>query len=194
MSLEKQQVYDSLQLFQINTMTKYQTGKALKDIVGAEFEAHTGRVAEIFGLKPRKYKVQDCFNADHILHNTQGKVVAIEEDKGHYVDACFFKRAVLSFAEVALSYNERGEECPYLILSSVTRFKGYEEKFESHLRLLDKDIRKILREKMRYFYLVDHDRYKRSDWFPNSSSPLDGGKNLDANIEELMQFYRSLQC
>ena len=163
------QVYSNsfVNTFQENVMLKHKQGKALKDIVGEEYELHRKRVYEHLGLQPTKEKIEQTYEADIIIRNSNGEVVLIEECKGHYVDSCFLERAVIGFAKVVRLFLNNKKEVPYFIISSPTKYKKYEQKLEETLQILDPQICSILNKKIKYFTILNEDRIKRKGYFPN---------------------------
>jgi len=167
---------DSYDLFCDNTIaTVNETGKALKDVIGEEYEEHRKRLYEKLGFRVEN-EIHDerlaAFNADWYLYDTQGNLVIIEECKGHYVDSCFAERAVFGFAKTAQRFLDLGLECPYFVLSSTTKYRLFGDKFEESLGVLRADIADTLRAKVKYFSVVENDRFGYKKWLPRSSRPL----------------------
>jgi len=110
----------------------HKTGKALKDIVGSAYETHRARIWRYFGFDVSKDRHGALFNVDlSITYN--GDLVALEEDKGHYVDSCFLERALTGFCKTVNAYNKKGKPIPYLILHSFTQYTKFDEKFKEDM-------------------------------------------------------------
>ena len=140
--------------------------KSLKDIVGYEYEQHRKRIYEFNGLIVSKRKPKDInYNADWFVYNKTKQLVAIEEDKGHYVDSCFLDRAVFSFAKIISKYLKNKEDCPKLILSSFTTYKLYNKKMIENYDVLRQDIIDVMKEKLVYQSICPSDRLSRDIWF-----------------------------
>ena len=57
-------------------------GRSLKDVVGKEYENHRKRVWEYMGFTVDKDRNGAAFDVDQAVYHN-GKLVALEEDKGH---------------------------------------------------------------------------------------------------------------
>ena len=139
-------------------------GIALKDAVGAAFEAHRKRVWEYFGFTVTKKKYFASFNVDwSILYNE--KVVAMEEDKGHYCDSCFLERALLGFIKTINNCKRENIDCPILILHSFTKYKLFSEKRNETLEIVKEDLIEEFNKKVKYTTLTNSDRLPKKKWF-----------------------------
>ena len=174
--------------------TKKQT-KALKDVVGKEYEEHRKRVWEYFGFVVDKDKNDSAFDVDWSIYYND-KLVALEEDKGHYVDSCFLERCLGSFAKTINNYSKKGNDSPNLILSSFTKYSKYDEKLEEELDILKPELSTILKQKMKYQYLNICDRYNKKLWFQQTSDCVNNPYDLYQNeglIRNDIQFMLSLK-
>ena len=167
---------DSYDTFCDNTITTVEeTDKALKDVIGAEYEEHRKRIHEKLGFRVEN-EIHDerlaAFNADWYLYDKGGNLVIIEECKGHYVDSCFAERAVFGFAKTAQRFLDLGLECPYFVLSSTTKYRLFDEKFDESLGVLRLDIADALRAKVKYFSVVENDRFGYKKWLPRTARPV----------------------
>tara|TARA_R110002020_G_scaffold341473_1_gene556008 strand:+ start:233 stop:823 length:591 start_codon:yes stop_codon:yes gene_type:complete len=174
--MKSDEYLDSYDMFCDDTITTVEeTTKALKDVIGAEYEAHRKRIYEKLGFRVED-EIHDerlaAFNADWYLYDKGGNLAIIEECKGHYVDSCFAERAVFGFAKTAQRFLDLGLECPYFILSSTTKYRLFDEKFEESLGVLRPDIADALRGKVKYFSVVQNDRFGPKKWLPRTSRPL----------------------
>lgn len=146
--------------------------KAGKDIVGEEFENKRRRFYQTFGFKTSCEKI-GSYNPDVVVSDKQGKIVVIEEAKGHYTDSCFFDRFMMNAARVFSDYIEKGtkqEDIPYFVLSCMTKFAGYEEKYKLNKRLFSKEIQNTMDKKLVYLPYCNHDRVPAKKYFKNSTS------------------------
>ena len=71
------------------------------------FEKHRKRIWEHFGFKVVK-EGDGLFDADWYIWYGE-TLVAIEEDKGHYLDSCFLERALTGFAKTINSYQKKAK-------------------------------------------------------------------------------------
>ena len=172
------------------------TGKALNDIVGKSYEDHRKRLYHHFGFSVNKEWIGGVFNADQVIRNKSGDVLAIEEDKAHYVDACFLQRALSNYAQVAMYYLSRGEECPWLILSSSTRYKLFDRKLDEFLSTYEFDgpsrLVSCLREKLKYFHVANHDRCRKGTWVRHKKNPISITPDVAENISKEVRFMKRL--
>jgi hypothetical protein len=174
--MKSSEYLDSYDMFCDNTITTVkETDKALKDVIGAEYEEHRKRIYEKLGFRVEN-EIHDerlaAFNADWYLYDNGGNLAIIEECKGHYVDSCFAERAVFGFAKTAQRFLDLGLECPYFVLSSTTKYRLFSLKFDESLGVLRADIAAALRAKVKYFSVVENDRFGYKKWLPRTSRPL----------------------
>lgn len=80
--------------------------KTLKDVVGSAFENHRKRVWNFFGCTVSKDKGESAFTIDWNV-KFEGKTIVLEEDKGHYVDSCFYTRVLGDFCKTIKNYQEK---------------------------------------------------------------------------------------
>ena len=142
--------------------------KALKDSVGAAYESHRKRVWEHFGFEVSKDRHDAAFRVDWSI-TYKGALIALEEDKGHYLDSCSLDRAFASFTKTVNTYKKKNKTVPVLILHSFTRYKKFSEKLEDLLDILGHgnqikdEINK--KKKLVYITLVESDRLPKKKWF-----------------------------
>ena len=138
--------------------------KALKDVVGAAFENHRKRIWEYFGFTVTKDRFGAMFDVDwSITYN--GRLIAFEEDKGHYVDSCFAERAISGFAKTINKFLKNNEEIPTLILHSFTRYNKFNVKLNEDMETRKNTIVDQINEKLVYNTLVSRDRISKNRWF-----------------------------
>jgi hypothetical protein len=138
--------------------------RALKDTVGKVFESHRKTLWESHGFVASKGSdhPEIPFNVDLVISNTVGKVVALEEVKGHYLDSCFLERALSGFAK---TINKEPLDVPLFIIHSFTTYSKFEEKLEEDLATRKRFISNIMREKIVYTSLTSKDRLPSTKWF-----------------------------
>ena len=138
--------------------------KALKDVIGAAFEEHRRRLWEHFEFDVDKNQHQASWNVDWTI-SKNGKVVAFEEDKGHYVDSCFLERALTGATRTVNAYLKIKEPVPCIILHSFTTYSKFIQKLEEYCEIVKPEIVDKLKEKLIYTTLHAGDRLKTSKWF-----------------------------
>jgi len=147
--------------------------KAFKDIVGEEYEKMRKSLYESNGLIAGPGQIAG-YNADLIVKdpNTQ-RIVAIEEDKGHYVDSCFLKRFLVNAAEIINHYIEQGydeTEIPLIFLSSPTTLATYKDSFAKTKKLFKNEISEMMDKKIRYLSYCSHDRIPAKRYFKSKDN------------------------
>ena len=131
---------ESLRLAENDIKSQHESGKALKDVVGAAFELHRKRLWEHFGFVVSKEKNGALFDVDWSIRY-KGVLIAFEEDKGHYLDSCFMERALTGFSKTINAYIKNNEPTPLLILHSFTKYKKFNEKLEEDMDTRKKEIK-----------------------------------------------------
>ena len=144
--------------------TSHLSGKALKDVVGLAFEKHRKRLWNYFGFQVSKDTYGALFHIDWcIIYND--KLIAFEEDKGHYMDSCFMERALTGFCKTINQYLKQNKEIPVLIIHSFTKYQLFNEKLEEDLETRKTEIVDQIRKKLVYNTLVNSDRLPPKKWF-----------------------------
>jgi hypothetical protein len=156
----------SLQYADNEIIVETKNGKALKDVVGKAFETHRKRVWEYFGFQLSKEKHNALFDVDWAI-SFNGTLVALEEDKGHYLDSCFLERAITGFAKTVNCYQKSGTIVPILIIHSFTRYNKFDEKKMEDLDTRKSAIADELSNKLSYSYMTMCDRLPKRKWFGN---------------------------
>ena len=165
--------------------------RAGKDVVGHYYESFRTKIYEsVDGLRvlgrAEKKELFPFYDADIVVVNSDNEVVVIEEDKAHYVDKCFLKRAVGNFAELVLNLTDKGIEVPYLVLSSSTTYSGFERVMNEFGRVFNPEIMDVVREKMVYSRVCEHDRVPAKHYFANSESSFTLSDELVENEVEFI--------
>ena len=152
-----------------NIKNEKETGKALKDIVGKEYEEHRKRIWEYFGFKVSKEKHNALFDVDwSITYND--KLIALEEDKGHYLDSCFLERALTGYSKTVNNYQKNNISVPTLIIHSFARYSKFNEKKEEDLDTRKESIANEIKSKLVYTTLTKRDRLPKGKWFGDSEN------------------------
>lgn len=158
-----------------------ETGKAAKDVIGESYEAF--RADQIRKFKnldtatPEEATLFDkrfggVYTADqYILEKESRKILALEEDKGHYVDKPFAKRAIFNAAEVFHHCYKNGHEVPYFILSCPTKF-DVQGLLDSQIGMFNKSVAAMLASKFKFFSACDHGRTSRKRYLIDDEMPF----------------------
>ena len=163
--------------------------KAPKDIVGEEFERMRRGFWQSYGLQAQ-HEVIAGYNADTVVRRGE-TVLVIEEDKGHYYDACMLRRFLFNTAEIILHYVEEGkvDQVPVLSLCSSTKMKGCDDIFSKSIKVFDPTIQRIMKEKIRFFSYCKHDRIKAKRYYATPQ----GGYVLDDDLlQEQLDFAKEV--
>jgi len=181
--------------------------KALKDVVGNQYEKHRYRIYRKMHLDPRSEihdKSLKAFNADLWAYDEEDNLVIVEEAKGHYVDSCFLERFLGSAAKQIKVFLDAGwteKEIPYFVLSSPTTYSLFNQKFEEYLSLyLDENpIKRLLREKVRYFCITADGRLDRkskqgvSGWLQSTNRPIPRTPLTESLVQQELNFLSEVQ-
>jgi hypothetical protein len=154
----------SLQDAENEIKLQHETGKALKDIVGLAYENHRKRIWNHFGFDVSKDKHDALFDVDWSI-TYQGKLVALEEDKGHYLDSCFMERALTGFCKTVNAFQKKEKNIPVLIIHSFTRYSKFNEKLLEDMETRKPEISNEIQNKLIYTTLVNCDRLPKKKWF-----------------------------
>ena len=182
---------NSLLLADDEIKLKHKTRKALKDIIGKAYENHRKRIWNHFGFDVSKEKYGALFYIDWSI-TFKGKLIAFEEDKGHYVDSCFLERVLSGFCKTINMYKKREKEVPILILHSFTRYNKFDDKLKEDMDTRKYEIKNELLTKLVYTTLIYHDRLPKNKWF---SKNLYNCYSVNANnnlILKDIEFIKSL--
>lgn len=155
---------ESLRLAETEIEKRHKTGKALKDIIGLAYERHRERIWKYFGFEVSKEKNDALFDIDWCI-TYKNKLIAFEEDKGHYVDSCFLERALSGFSKTINSYIKKKKDVPLLILHSFTKYNKYIDKLQEDMDTRRSEISNELQIKLIYTTLVECDRLPKKKWF-----------------------------
>lgn len=169
---------------------------ATKDIVGRSYEELRTRWIKHMGLDIAT--ASECaefennfgnkYNADqYIVDRKSRKLLALEEDKGHYVDKCFAKRAFYNAAEVIGYCLKNEKEIPYFIVSCPTNYQFddlLKDSFFADLSYFD-----IIKEKLKFFNACDHGRTSAKKYLREDIMPF---RVEEENVAKEKQFLISL--
>ena len=144
--------------------------KAGKDIVGEEYEATRRKYWSQFGFSAKSEKIAG-YDADLVVRDKNNNIVVIEEDKAHYVDSCFLDRFMMNAARVLNHYINLGtkdKDIPPIVLSSMTTYNLFDEKYKANKSLFSDRIQKLMDEKINYLPMCDHDRVRAGKYFKST--------------------------
>ena len=160
--------------------------KAPKDLVGTSYEHFRQRVYTELGFTLREGKkiFDTTYNCDTVVEH-DGKIVILEEDKAHYVDSCFLKRAIHNAIEVMKSCVENDIDPPWFVLSCPTKMNNYQEIFENAVTHYREDLEELVREKFLYFPMCQHGRIPKKNYFQTKQNCFKFDDNL---IQEQLYF------
>jgi hypothetical protein len=157
------------------------TGGAKKDIVGRQYEDfRVGRITRYPHLdvatpeesKRFKRELGGKYNADqYIVRKDSRELLALEEDKGHYVDKCFAKRAVVNAMETIALCVKKGTNVPYFVLSCPTNYDMSALLSDLDGVFNEKSF-KILQDKLKFFPLCEHGRTNREKYLNDNVMPF----------------------
>ena len=158
------------------------SGKAAKDVVGESYEKFRSNQIKKFEnldtATPVEASLFDqrfggVYTADHyIVEKESRKILAIEEDKGHYVDKPFAKRAIFNAAEVFHHCYKMGYEVPYFVLSCPTKY-DIESLLESQKGMFNTSVGAMLLAKFKFFSACDHGRTSRKKYLIDKQMPFE---------------------
>jgi len=159
------------------------TIKALKDVIGREYENHRQRIFSAAGFKTATHLRPPgvSWRVDGLYYKNQ-RLVVLEETKGHYSDKCFTGRAYREFIETIVEYNDMKQPQPRYIFHVF----GPPSSLQLELQFWDKirpDLTAILRKQTSVTYICQRGRNPVSRWFTDKKR--DGGwytKNSDNNL------------
>ena len=138
--------------------------KALKDVVGKVYESHRERLWKHFGFTIQKKKIDTPWGSDWTILKGN-KVIAIEEDKGHYLDSCFLERTLTGIAKTIISYRKLNREIPCFIISSFGKYSNFESKLDEFCEILNPSIVDAMKSNIKHKYIGEKHRYPVKEWF-----------------------------
>ena len=158
--------------------------KALKDIIGKTFENHRKRVWEYFGFTVSKDKHNALFDFDWSISYSD-QLIAMEEDKGHYLDSCFLERALTGFAKTVNYYQNNGIIVPILIIHSFAKYNKFHTKKMEDLDTRKPQITDELTTKLVYTTLTTRDRLPKNKWFSHCDNCYSDNTDDDLIIQDI---------
>jgi hypothetical protein len=166
--------------------------KSGKDTVGRYYEKFIDKLYSSYGLPiyNKKMKILGSeYNADTVIGTNEKKIILVSEDKGHYLDKTFLKRALSNATDLCFECLESNTPLPFFVINCPTTYGRYEVICDKELRKYDNEIVNILKEKLRYFPVCKHDRIPEKKYFTsiNCSFEFD-----DALIENKLNFIKEL--
>ena len=170
--------------------TEKEKGKALKDIVGKAYENQRKRIWEHFGFDVSKDKHNALFDIDWSI-SYKGRLIAMEEDKGHYLDSCFLERALTGFAKTVNYYQKNGIIVPTLIIHSFAKYSKFHDKKMEDLETRKPAIADELLKKIVYTTMTKCDRFPKRNWFSDNDNCYSDNADDELIIQDIA-FIQSL--
>ena len=175
------------------------SSKAKKDIVGDHYEALKEKwissyshldVTNADEIKDIKNRYKGVFNADiYIVNADTRELLVLEEDKGHYVDKCFLKRAISNAIETITISVMEGFSVPDFVLSCPTRYGEVKNIVDFSRNYLQPEVFNLLEHKFKYFPLCEHGRVNRKSYLKELENPFVLSESLCYNQHD---FYANL--
>ncbi len=175
------------------------SSKAAKDVVGASFEACRNEWIRSFdgldtaslGEKREFHKLYGGFyKADqYIVCESTRRILAVEEDKGHYVDKPFAKRALFNAAELMHHCIENRIALPFFVLSCPTNY-DLTGLLGSKNGFFNKEVYEALVDKFRFFPTCQHGRVTSRRYLVDRAIPFEIDDSL---VLEETKFFECLQ-
>ena len=163
--------------------------KAGKDIVGEEYETMRKKYWNNLNLSAKSENIGG-YDADLVVRDKNNTIIAIEEDKAHYVDSCFLDRFMMNAARVFKHYmdkNKTNDEIPPIILSCMTTYKRFDEKFKANKSLFSPRIQQLMDEKVKYLPMCENDRIRAAKYFKTSKFNFDISEELIQKQKDFIQ-------
>jgi hypothetical protein len=181
---------DSLLTADTEIKNESEKGKALKDVVGKAFETHRKRIWEYFGFTVSKEKHGALFDVDWAI-SYNDDLIALEEDKGHYLDSCFMERAITGFCKTINTFTNNNIKIPVLIIHSFTTYKKFNDKLNEDLDTRKETIANEITKNLKYCTLTNNDRLSAKKWFASCVNCYTDNVNEELIIKDI-EFIKSL--
>jgi len=151
---------------------KKEKKKALKDIVGAQYNEMRAKFWESQGFEVKKEFIHCGVKCDlGIFWN--GKLVVVEEDKGSYLDKTFLARAISDAADIFYDAIEKKlSDVPNFLVSSPTTYTNYQEVLEIKFKPFQSAVSKLMNEKFLYMPLSNSNRVPQEKYFKTETPHL----------------------
>lgn len=143
-------------------------GKTAKDVTGKHFQIFNEELYKSHDvplIKKTKNIMESGVNPDLVVGKDLDNILVIEEHKAHYLEHATFKRAMSDAASIFLFCIEENKQIPYFVITSTTRFKGYDRSFNKLIKAYHPEIQEIIKNFMLYFPLCDFDRIPDTRYF-----------------------------
>lgn len=165
--------------------------KAAKDIVGEEYESFRKNfwLSQGFELGERTNVLDSGVKTDLVIIK-DGEIIAVEEDKGSYVDGTFLSRAISDCVKIFGKCLKDNKPVPYFILSCPTKMKNFESTFESGIEYFRTDIQDLLRKNFIYFPLCENSRVNRGKYF---KTPYNHYNLCENNLNKEKEFIEKIK-
>tara|TARA_R110000822_G_scaffold300307_1_gene423645 strand:- start:856 stop:1497 length:642 start_codon:yes stop_codon:yes gene_type:complete len=197
--LKKKTSYRNLLQEHYRRCIERDNSKAAKDVVGASFEACRGEWIRSFDkldtASPSEKREFDklygsYYEADqYIVCKSTRRIIAVEEDKGHYVDKPFAKRALFNAAELMHHCIKSEIDLPFFVLSCPTNY-DITSLLGSKSGFFNKAIYKALVDKFRFFPTCQHGRVAKRRYLVDREMPFEMDDDL---VLKETKFFEYLQ-
>jgi hypothetical protein len=167
--------------------------KSGKDIVGHYYENFINELYLINGLPifDKKRKILGTeYNADTVVGKSIKKIISVAEDKGHYLDKTFFKRALSNATDLYFECLENNITPPFFVLNCPTTYNRYVVIYNKEMRKYSDEMVNVIKEKLKYFPVCKHDRIPAKDYFMTMENCF---KFDDGLIESKLNFINELK-
>jgi hypothetical protein len=178
-----------------NSVNAARETKALKDVVGACYEVHRAKLYTEAGFRTVGQQKMG-FAVDIAVYDSQDNLLVLEETKGHYVDKCFFERALVGFCKSIRILQKQNKPIPILLLHSFCKYNQSERAFNEFCDVYKgAEVIPILKEKFEYKFIHNKDRKPKTVWFSQSGPARTPYSEfaIDALIEDDIRFITSLR-
>ena len=168
-------------------------GKTAKDVTGKHFQIFN---EELYGshdvplIKKTKNIMGSGVNPDLVVGKDLDNILVIEEHKAHYLEFSTFKRAMSDAASIFLFCVKEKKQIPYFVITSTTRFKGYEKCFNLLIEQYHPIIQELIRNYMLYFPLCDFDRIDDAHYFQTKECSIILNRGL---VNERINFITTIK-
>lgn len=177
------------EFYKLTYEKKNNSNKAFKDIVGHEYETFRRNMWKIAGYQLSNSQTKFAGWTADIIVKHNDKIVAIEEDKAHYVDSCFLDRFYSNAAKIVSYCLKNNIDVPYIVLSCPTSYALFDKKKNEILELYRKDIVDILNVKVKYLNVCNHDRIIKRLYYKTNNNPF---VLNEAKVKENVQFINNI--
>jgi len=167
--------------------------KALKDVVGDYYEAHRATLYTEAGFTTVRQQKMG-FAIDIAVYDNDDNMLILEETKGHYVDKCFFERALVGFCRTIKILKKANKPIPILLVHSFCKYNQHEKTFQEFCDMFEgASVITELKTHFKYTYIHDRDRKNKKLWFSKNEDRTPYSTfAIDTLIQQDLDFIHSL--